>query len=150
MSMFSQCIASDAMHLFGVNTSQLNKDARMVLFASSHKRLYYNTLHNRTGHPTIHALKQVMKHCNQTFNINKDITLEFCSACQFGKSHMQHFPSIETTTTQPLKLLHNDLWGPAPLLSSQGYQYYLSFLDDYTRFTWIFPLTAKSKTLQTF
>lgn len=63
---------------------------------------------------------------------------------------MQHFPLIETTTTQPLELLHVDLWGPAPLLSSQGYQYYLSILDDYTSFTWIFSLTTKSQALQVF
>ncbi|KAH9661600.1 retrovirus-related pol polyprotein from transposon RE1 [Citrus sinensis] len=63
---------------------------------------------------------------------------------------MLHFPSIETSTTQPLELLHADLWGPAPITSSQGYSYYLSILDDYTRYTWIFPLTAKSKTLSAF
>ncbi|KAH9800494.1 retrovirus-related pol polyprotein from transposon RE1 [Citrus sinensis] len=57
---------------------------------------------------------------------------------------------MDTTTIQPLELLHADLWGPAPLLSSQGYHYYLSILDDFTRFTWIFTLVTKSQALQTF
>ena len=35
-------------------------------------------------------------------------------------------------------------------MSSQGYYYYLSILDDFTRFTWIFPLITKSQALQTF
>lgn len=66
-------------------------------------------MHKRLGHPAIHALKQIMKHCNHTFDIDKDITVEFCSACQFGKSHIQHFPFIKTTTTQPLEIMHADL-----------------------------------------
>lgn len=53
------------------------------------------------GHPTIHALKQVMKNLDHIFNVNKHIITDFCSACQFGKSHMQHFPFIKTTQHNP-------------------------------------------------
>ena len=31
-----------------------------------------------------------------------------------------------------------------------GYRYYISFVDDFTRYSWIFPLTAKSEALKTF
>lgn len=65
------------------------------------------------------------------------------------KSH-EHFLSIESSTIQPLKIMQVDLWGLAPILSSQSYQYYLSILDDFIRITWIFSLTTKSKALQTF
>lgn len=34
---------------------------------------------------------------------------------------MQHFPSEETTTSQPLELLHANLWGLGLVLSSKGY-----------------------------
>lgn len=63
---------------------------------------------------------------------------------------MQHFPPVETTTIQPLELLHANLWGPTLILSSQDYQYYLSILNDFSKFTWIFPLTTKAKALQIF
>ncbi|KAH9754624.1 retrovirus-related pol polyprotein from transposon RE1 [Citrus sinensis] len=49
-----------------------------------------------------------------------------------GEILTDHFPFVDTTTIQPLELLHADLWGPATLLSSQGYHYYLSILDDFT------------------
>ena len=133
-----------------VNNSQINKNVHMAHFASYNKHVDYSLLHKRMGHPTTHALKQIMKCLNSNFILPKDIKTQFCDACQLGKCHMQHFPSIETSTTQPLELLHADLWGPAPITSSQGYTYYLSILDDYTRYTWIFPLTAKSKTLSAF
>ncbi|CAL2257777.1 unnamed protein product [Prunus armeniaca] len=50
----------------------------------------------------------------------------------------------------PLALLHLDLWGPALVSSNFGYRYYLSIVDDNTRFTWLYPLTKKSDVLPTF
>lgn len=52
---------------------------------------------------------------------------------------------LYTTTTRAFQLIHSDIWGPAYLSSSQGYKYYLSFVDDYTRYTWLYPLTLKSE-----
>ena len=40
--------------------------------------------------------------------------------------------------------MHTDVWGPAPILSNNGAQYYLCFLDDCTKFIWLFPLKLKS------
>ena len=34
--------------------------------------------------------------------------------------------------------------------SKDGYKYYISFVDDFTRCSWIFPLTLKSEALDTF
>ncbi|KAH9800493.1 retrovirus-related pol polyprotein from transposon RE1 [Citrus sinensis] len=154
VSMISHSNISNSIHsgdiLTDVNTSQFNNEASMALSVAYSKSVDYNILHKRMGHPTVHALKQILKHLNPSLDINRTLKPIFCNACQFGKCHMQHFPSIDTTTIQPLELLHADLWGPAPLLSSQGYHYYLSILDDFTRFTWIFTLVTKSQALQTF
>lgn len=108
-----------------------------------------NLLHKRLGHPAFHTLKNVLKDCTD-FSLNKIKHLSFCNACQFGKSHLLHFDSVPTKTVEPLQLLYADLWGPSHVTSTQGYSYYLSILDDFSRFTWIFPLTAKSDALQVF
>lgn len=57
---------------------------------------------------------------------------------------------LDSGATNHVTLGLPGFWGPAPVLSSQGYTYYLSILDDFTRFTWIFSVTVKSRTLQTF
>lgn len=56
------------------------------------------------------------------------------------------FTLSSNKTCSLLQLVHVDLWGVAPLLSTEGCKYYINFLDDFTRFTWIYPLVAKSDT----
>ena len=43
----------------------------------------------------------------------------------------------------PLELVHSDVWGKT-IASSGGYQYYVSFVDDFSRFVWIYLLKHKS------
>lgn len=33
-----------------------------------------------------------------------------------------------------------DVWGPSPMLSHDGYHYYLSIVDAFSQYTWLFPL----------
>lgn len=42
------------------------------------------------------------------------------------------------------------IWGPTPLPSLNGNRYYMSFVDAYSKFTWIFPINSKSDALSTF
>lgn len=40
--------------------------------------------------------------------------------------------------------------GPSPIKSTSGYKFYISFVDDCTRFTWVYPLKTKDEALSTF
>lgn len=55
--------------------------------------------------------------------------------------------SLLYSSTTPFDILHIDVWGPSSVCSIDGYKYYLSIVDYYTRFTWIFLMTVKSKVL---
>ncbi|KAA3484190.1 Retrovirus-related Pol polyprotein from transposon TNT 1-94 [Gossypium australe] len=50
---------------------------------------------------------------------------------------------------EPFQLIVLDLWGPSPYFS-YGYQYYLSFVDAFSRYTWIIFLKKKSNALNRF
>jgi hypothetical protein len=52
-------------------------------------------------------------------------------------------------SSHPLKLIFSDVWGPAPESVGQ-YIYYVSFVDDYSKFTWIYLLKFKSEVIQKF
>lgn len=61
--------------------------------------------------------------------------------------YLSHYQS---RAPQPLQLVHTDLWGPAPITSSNRYQYYISFVDYFSRFSWIFPLKYKEDAITIF
>ena len=50
---------------------------------------------------------------------------------------------------KPLQLIFSDVWGPAP--NSVGrHTYYVSFIDDYSKFSWIYLLKKRSYVFQVF
>ena len=64
--------------------------------------------------------------------------------------HKLSFPQHVMSSTSPLQLVHSDVWGPTPITSTFGYKYYVIFVYDYTRFTWLFLLKHKSEVFTVF
>ena len=108
----------------------------------------YVLWHTRLGHPNHHALVEIFKLCKLA--IPSKPPTEMCHACCIGKSH--RLPSSLSTTvyTHPFELVVCDLWGPAPMQSSSGYTYFLTCVDAFSRFVWVFPLKLKSDTMLQF
>jgi hypothetical protein len=74
-----------------------------------------------------------------------------CDACQCAKSHQLPFPKSSSVSKVPLELVFSDMWGGGASPSSVGKnKYYVSFIDDYSKFTWIYLLKNKSKVFAKF
>ena len=104
--------------------------------------------HSRLGHRNKVVLNKILDQLN--IKVSPGTEMNFCDACQYGKMHQASFPSTPLHTTAPFQIIHSDVWGPAPHLSLEGYRFYISFVDDYSRYTWIFPLRLKSEALTVF
>ncbi|CAI7734520.1 unnamed protein product [Closterium sp. NIES-53] len=50
-------------------------------------------------------------------------------------------------TMDPFQTLHLDVWGPSPLLGPCQERYFLIVVDDYSRYTTVFPLRRKADVL---
>jgi hypothetical protein len=97
--------------------------------------------YQRLGHLGIYTLRQVLSHNSLLVSpMNKHASV--CNACQMAKSFQLPFCDSINTTFTPLELIHTDVWGPA-IQSSSVSRYCVSFIDDYTRFTWIYTLHYK-------
>jgi Integrase core domain len=46
--------------------------------------------------------------------------------------------------------VHSDVWGPAPITSYNNFGYYVTFIDDFSRTTWIYLLASKDEVFQRF
>lgn len=103
--------------------------------------------HARLGHPSYHVLQHILNKmkipCSTT-------NLSFCDSCKMGKMHQLPFVNYQITAKSPLELVYPNLWGPSPVLSTEGYRYYIMFVDAYTRYTWLYPLRRKSNSLSIF
>lgn len=111
--------------------------------SKSSSKASYELWHSRLGHVAFDTILLLNKlgHLYVTSLLPKPI---FCSSCQLSKGHRLQFDLNDKCSSYPLDLVHCDLWGPSPVSSMDGYRYYVVFVDDYSRFSWIYPLKTKS------
>lgn len=98
--------------------------------------------HQRLGHANFQVLQLIQT--SKAISINKSSTTSVCEPCQMGKSCQLPFYSSASNVMEPLDQLHCDLWGPSPVVSVQGFKYYAVFMDEFSRYSWLFPLKTKS------
>ncbi|CAI7754703.1 unnamed protein product [Closterium sp. NIES-54] len=67
--------------------------------------------------------------------------LPYVEGRQRAAPHSSSFPSTEA----PLQTLHLDVWGPARVRGQGHERYFLLVVDDYTRYTAVFPLRTKGE-----
>jgi len=67
-----------------------------------------------------------------------------CNVCQLGKHTKLPFKESISSSTSSFELIHSDIW-TSPIPSFTGFRYYIFFHDDYTKFTWVFPIRRKSE-----
>ncbi|KAJ3704768.1 hypothetical protein LUZ61_008473 [Rhynchospora tenuis] len=89
------------------------------------------------------AIIDHLKKLNQ-ISIKHSSSLAICEDCNRSKAHKLPFSSSTSFANKPLQVVHSDLWGPSPIVSSRGNRYYVSFIDEYTRFCWLYPCASKS------
>jgi hypothetical protein len=97
--------------------------------------------HNRLGHPS----QPVLQHIFSTFQLPvspRRLFNQFCSSCQLGKSKQLAFLDSSRVSHAPLKLIHNDVW-ISPITSTNGSKFYVLFISDFSRYTWLFPIQNK-------
>ena len=61
-------------------------------------------------------------------------TLSICESCLEGKMTKRPFFAKGQRATQPLELVNSDVCGPLTVQARGGYEYYVTFIDDYSRY----------------
>jgi hypothetical protein len=81
-----------------------------------------------------------------------------CNSCEFAKTSrkaIKHERVAECAKpfgrAKPFgDEVHSDLWGPAPVTTKGGKEYYISFTDDHTRFTLLYLQWTKDQTFESY
>ena len=108
-----------------------------------------STWHRRLGHPGSKILQQLATD-KLICTSDKFSSMMFCDACQAGKSKHLPFHLSSRISTRVLELVHCDIWGPSPTVTTSGYPYYIIFVDDYNRYCWLYPMRRRFDSLACF
>ena len=74
-----------------------------------------------------------------------------CSSCQMGKQHKEPLPENSIwRASERLQLVHIDVCGPKQTKSMNKNKYFVLFVDDMTRMTWIYFIRNKSQVFDVF
>ena len=74
-----------------------------------------------------------------------------CHGCALGKSKRSPFPKkSEHKSTHPLQLVHSDVCGPMHVTSLGGSRYFVTFIDDFSRFVTAYIMKSKDEAFDKF
>ena len=69
-----------------------------------------------------------------------------CESCLFAKHHrLSYSPRVNKRVSAPFELVHSDVWGLCPVVSPTGFRYFITFVDDYSRTTWLYLMINRSE-----
>ncbi|CAI7931290.1 unnamed protein product, partial [Closterium sp. NIES-54] len=118
----------------------------------SHQTLLW---HDRLGHPSLPrsrgmASRVLVSGLPRSLPPLPPGPAPTCVPCVKGRQraapHSSEFPPTEA----PLQTLHMDVWGPARVRGQGHERYFLLVVDDYSRYTTVFPLRSKGDVTETF
>lgn len=112
----------------------------------------YRAWHKCLGHPNSNVRHHLLN--SGLFGNKKSYSLSVvqfdCNVCKLGKSKTLPFPTHTPNVVQPFDLIHSNVWGMSPVTSHANYKYFVTFIDDYSRFTWNYFLHSKDEVFSVF
>eukprot|EP00253_Pinus_taeda_P031251 PITA_31251 len=105
--------------------------------------------HRKIGHMYHRALSTLWEITTGVPDFNSN-HLDVCKGCAMGKFVRSLFPNSDSRATMILDLIHIDVSGQMSHVSLSGYEYYVLFIDDHSRKTWIYFLKTKSEVVKRF
>lgn len=100
--------------------------------------------HLRLGHPSPFYLQKLFPVFSPFIQTLK------CDACIMSK-HVRHSSShLSSPTSVPFAIIHSDVWGPSPVVSLSGFRWFVTFIDCFSRTTWVYLLKKKGEVASVF
>jgi hypothetical protein len=107
--------------------------------------------HERFGHLNEKDLKNIIrKQKVDGIDIKADEALPVCETCVKGKQTRKPFTRSVSQSTELLELVHTDVCGPMHVNSLAGSRYFVTFIDDKSRWCEVYFMKKKSEVIEKF
>ncbi|KAI5338265.1 hypothetical protein L3X38_017536 [Prunus dulcis] len=104
--------------------------------------------HMRLGHAGEKALQGLVR--QGLLKGAKTCKLDFCEHCVLGKQTRVRFGTAVHQTKGIIDYVHLDVWGPTKTASMSGKHWFVTFVDDYSKKSWVYTMKHKDKVLNIF
>jgi len=104
---------------------------RLILLSSS-----FYLWHSRLGHVSSSHLR-FLASIGALENL-KTCDISDCSGCKLAKFSALPFNQSISVSFSPFDLIHSNIWGPSHVAIKKGSRYYVSFINDHTRYCWVY------------
>ena len=104
--------------------------------------------HCRLGHNGVKRMKKLHKD-----GFSKSLgyeSFDACEPCLLGKMTKTPFPGTMERATDLLEIIHTDVCDPMSVKARGVYHYFLTFIDDLSRYGYIYLMKHKSETFEKF
>ena len=86
-----------------------------------------------------------MKKLFSSLFANFDVSRFQCDVYELAKSHHALFPLTLNKSPVPFMIIHSDVWGPSKFATLDGSRWFVTFIDDCTKMTWVCLMKSKSE-----
>ena len=104
--------------------------------------------HYRLGHISEKLMKKL--HEDGLLSSFDFESYETCEACLLGKMTKTSFTGFPERASDLLELIHTDVCGPMISTAKGGFQYFITFTDDLSRYDYVYLMRHKSETFEKF
>ena len=105
-----------------------------------------NIWHERLGHVNYKSIQRLM---NMNMIPKYKLSKDKCEVCVQAKLTKRPSPQVERTT-EPLGLIHTDLCDLKYVQTRGGKKYFVTFIDDSTKYCYVYLLRSKDEALDKF
>lgn len=105
--------------------------------------------HQRMGHLNFMDVSKIPQ-CTSGVKLSPLKENVTCISCIEAKQTRQSFPSEGSRATELLEVIHSDVCGPMQTASLGGARYFVTFIDDFSRKVFVYPIKSKAEVLEKF
>ncbi|CAI7819447.1 unnamed protein product [Closterium sp. NIES-53] len=132
-------------------SAQVSASSRVAASCSCHLLSHQTLLwHHRLGHPSLPRLRGIhsrllVSGLPRSLPPLPPLPAPPCLPCVEGRQRAAPHSSSFPPTKAPLQTLHMDVWGPTRVTGKSRERYFSLVVDDYSRYTTVFPLRSKGQ-----
>lgn len=137
-------LQNNALYLLNISRIICNMNGKLI----ETRDKVTNLKHYRLGHINEKHIKKMYDHGYLgRFDFE---SIGTCESCLMGKMVKTSFSKKGERAKDLLELIHSDVCGPISVLVRSGFQYFITFTDNFSRYGYVYLMRHKSESFEKF